>query len=60
MKIINLLKYRVGGNSLATPVLAWPAFLKVKIKLHFYKNRVINKSASVTFGLITLIILSFG
>ena len=50
---------RAGGNGSAAPVLAGPVFLKVKIKIHFYKNQVINKSASVIVGLIRLIILSY-
>ena len=30
-----------------------------KIKVHFYKKQVIKKSASVIFGLVRLIILSY-
>ena len=43
---------------MAAPVLARPVFLKVKMKVHFYKKEVINKSASVVLGLVRLIILS--
>ena len=44
----------------AAPVLARPVFLKwVKIKYHFHKKQVINKSARVIFGLVRLIILIF-
>ena len=50
---------RAGGNGPAAPVLAGPVFLKVKMKFKFYKKQVINKSASVIFGLVTLIILSY-
>ena len=50
---------RAGGNDPAAPVLARPFFLKIKIKFHFYKNQVINKSASVIVGLIRLIIISY-
>ena len=48
-----------NGTGLAAPVLAGPVFLKVKIKFHFYKNRVISKSTSVIVGLVRLIILSY-
>ena len=50
--------YRAGEIGPDTPVLAGPVFLKVKIKFHFYKRQVINKSACVIFGLVRLIILS--
>ena len=50
--------YRAGEIGPDTPVLAGPVFLKVKIKFHFYKRQVINKSANVIFGLVRLIILS--
>ena len=49
--------YRVGGNGLTVLVLAGPVFLKVKMKFNFCKKQVINKSASVIFGLVRLIIL---
>ena len=51
--------HRAGGNGPAAPVLAGPVFLKVKINFHFYKNQVTKKSASVTFGLVKLIILTY-
>ena len=38
-----------GGNSLTALVLAGPAVFKVKLKVHFYKKQVVNKSASVIF-----------
>ena len=46
---------RAGGSCPAAPVLARPVFLKAKIKFHFYKKQVINKSASMIFGLVGLI-----
>ena len=48
-----------GGNGPAAPVLAGPVFLKVKMKFSFYRKQIINKTASVIFGLIRLIILSY-
>ena len=48
-----------GGNVPAALVLAGPVFLKVKMKFNFYKKQVINKGASVIFGLVRLIILSY-
>ena len=50
---------RAGRNGSAAPVLAKPVSLKVKIKFHFYNKQVINKSASVIFGLVRHIILSY-
>ena len=50
---------RVSRNGLAAPALAGSIFLKVKIKVHFYKKQLIKKSASVIFGLVRLIILSY-
>ena len=50
---------RAGGNGPAAPVLAGPVFLKVKVKFHFYNKQVINITASVIFGLVRLIILSY-
>ena len=47
---------RAGGNSLAALALAGPVFLKVKIKVHFYKKEVINKSAGLIFELVMLIL----
>ena len=49
-----ILQYRAGGNGLAALI-----FLKIKIKFYFYKKQVINKSASVIFGLVRLITLSY-
>ena len=62
----NFIPCSYYGSKLA---LSWPAemvwllwfwsnqfFLKVKVKFHFYKNQVINKSASMIGGLIRLII----
>ena len=48
------IKCKAGGNGPAAPVLDRPVFLKVKMKIHFYENKVINKSASVIFGLARL------
>ena len=50
---------KAGGIGPAALVLAGPVFLKVKIKVQFYKKQAINKSASVILGLIRLIILSY-
>ena len=50
---------KAGGSSLVVLVLAGPVFLKVKIKVNFYKKQVINKSASVIFELARLIVLSY-
>ena len=44
-------------KGLAAPVRAGPVFLKLKIKLCFYKEQIINQSASVIFGLVRLIVL---
>ena len=49
--------HRAGGIDLASPVLARPVFLKVKVKFHFSKRQVINKSASVILGLIKTTII---
>ena len=46
-----------GGRGPA-PVLAGLVFLKVKIKVHFYKKQVINKRSDVNFGFFRLLILS--
>ena len=46
---------RASESGPAAPVLAGPVFLKVKVKFHFYKNQVINKSASVTLDLLDLV-----
>ena len=50
---------QAGRNSPATPAFAGPVFLIVKIKFRFYKMQVINKSASVIFGLFRLIIFYY-
>ena len=50
---------RVGGNGLAALVLAGAVFLEVKMQFHFYKKQVINKSASMIFELVWLIIISY-
>ena len=50
---------RAGGNGPAAPVLAGPVFLKVKMKFNFYKKQLINKSASVIFVLVRLIIFNY-
>ena len=62
---ILFISYRAGGNGSAVLVLAEPVFLKVIMNFHLYKNQVINKSeainksASVIFRLVRLIILSY-
>ena len=43
----------------AGPVLAGPLLFKVKIKFHFCKNQVMNRSASVIFRFVRLIILLY-
>ena len=43
---------RASINGPADPVLAGPVFLKVEMKFHFYKKQVINKGASMIFGLV--------
>ena len=50
---------KAGRNGPAAPILARPVFLKVKIKVHLYKKQLIKKSASVIFGVVRLIILSY-
>ena len=47
----------LGGP--ATPDLARPVFLKVGVEFYFCKKQLINKSVSVIFGLVRLIILSY-
>ena len=49
---------RASRNGPAVPILAGPVYLKVKMKLNFYKKEVLNKSAGVIFGLVRLIIIS--
>ena len=43
VEFTKLLYIRAGGIGLAAPVLAGPAFLKVKAKFHFCKRQVINE-----------------
>ena len=50
---------RADGSSPAAAVLARPDVLKIKLKFHFYKTQIMSKSASVNFGLVRLIILSY-
>ena len=50
---------RASRNGPAAPVLGKPLFLNVKVKFHFYEKQVINKSASVIFGFVSFIILSY-
>ena len=57
--IKQLIIHRAGGNDPAAPVLAGPVFFKVKMKFKFYKKQLMNKSASVIFVLIRLIILNY-
>ena len=47
------------GAGPAGPVLAGPLLFKVKINFHFCKKQVINRSASVIFRLVRLIILLY-
>ena len=47
------------GAGLAGPVLAGPLLFKVKIKFHFCTKQVMNRSASVIFRLVRLIILLY-
>ena len=48
-----------SGSGPAAPVLAGSVFLKVKLNFNCYEKQVINKSASVIFGFVRLIILSY-
>ena len=41
---------KASGSSLVAPVLAGLVFLRVKMKIIFYENQEINKSASMIFG----------
>ena len=50
---------RAGGNSPGAPILAGSVFLKVKNDIQFLQKQVMNKSASVIFRLLRLIILSY-
>ena len=47
------------GAGPAGPVLAGPLLFKVKVKFHFCKKQVMNRSASVIFRLVWLIILLY-
>ena len=47
------------GAGPAGQVLAGPLLFKVKIKFNFCKKQVMNRSASVTFRLVGLIILLY-
>ena len=50
--------YVIGvGAGLAGQVLAGPLLSKVKMKLHFCKNKAMNRSASMIFRLVRLMIL---
>ena len=51
--------YGASGSGLAALVLAQSLYLKVKTKLHFTNKQVINESASVVFGLVRFIVLSY-
>ena len=52
----DLEKGRAGRNGPPVQVLAAPVFFKVKMN---FKKQVINKNASVIFGLVRLTILSY-
>ena len=55
-----ILAQHIGvGAGLAGPVLARPLLFKVKIKFHFCKKQVMNRSASVILRLVRLIILLY-
>ena len=60
-RVNNLAKlYSIGvGAGPAGQVLAGPLLFKVKIKCHFCKKQVMNRSASVIFRLVRLIILLY-
>ena len=55
---LEIVSIGVGAGP-AGPVLAEPLLFKVKIKFHFCKKQVINRSASVIFRLVRLIILLY-
>ena len=56
----SLFSVHIGvGAGPAGPVLAGPLLFKVKIKFHFCKKQVMNRSASVIFRLVRLIILLY-
>ena len=58
--IDSYVSYIIGvGAGPAGPVLAGPLLFKVKIKFHFCKKQVMNRSASVIFRLVRLIILLY-
>ena len=48
-----------AGVSPAGQVLAGPLLSKVKMKLHFCKKQAMNRSASMIFRLVRLIILLY-
>ena len=56
--LLGALTIGVGAGP-AGPVLAGPLLFKVKIKFHFCKKQVMNRSASVIFRLVRLIILLY-
>ena len=54
--LVSLLSNRAGRNGLVALVLARSVFLKIKLKFYFFlQKQVMNKSASVMFGLVRLI-----
>ena len=62
IRTLNSSRLAVRGVGIgpAGPVLAGPLFLKVKTNFHFTElKQVINRSASVIFGLVRLIILCY-
>ena len=59
IEIYIMQRCRASINGPADPVLAGPVFLKVEMKFHFYKKQVVNKGASMIFGLVRLLILSY-
>ena len=59
IEIYIMHRCRASINGPADPVLAGPVFLKVEMKFHFYKKQVINEGASMIFGLVRLLILSY-
>ena len=58
MSSLNTPDIGIGAGP-AGQVLAGPLLFKVKIKCHFCKKQVMNRSASVIFRLVRLIILLY-
>ena len=57
---IHTYTYTIGvGAGPAGQVLAGPLLSKVKMKLHFCKKQAMNRSASMIFRLVRLIVLLY-